>query len=77
MEMTPVTSSQLESVGYDPETMKLHIRFLSKGRSGGSLYEYDNVDLETYNGLVGADSVGRYFGSTIKGNSNYPYRKLE
>jgi hypothetical protein len=76
MEMTPVTSSQIESVGYDPDTMKLHIRFLSK-RGPGSLYQYDNVDLETFNGLVGADSVGRYFGSTIKGNSNYPYRKLE
>ena len=69
-EMVPVSSSQIEAVGFNAATNQLRIRFLKNG----SLYEYDNVDQATFDGLVNAPSVGSYFGAVIKGVN--PYRRI-
>lgn len=67
MNMIPVSSSDLESVGYENET--LYIRFHS-----GGLYQYAGVPDRVYRELMSAASHGRYFHSFIKGN--YPYQRI-
>ncbi|MDE7323914.1 MAG: KTSC domain-containing protein, partial [Lachnospiraceae bacterium] len=49
MNMIPVSSSNIASIGYDGST--LHIRFNS-----GSLYAYYNVPESVYSGLMNASS---------------------
>lgn len=77
MDRTAVDSSQMKSVGYDPGTQKLHIEFKSKtvdSNGEGPVYEYDNVPPGVHQDFMKAESKGRYFGQTIKGQ--YPYRRL-
>jgi len=66
---TPVTSSNLRSVGYDPQTQKLEIEFIS-----GGVYEYFTVPVNVYQGLMSAASHGRYFDQNIK--NIYQYRRI-
>lgn len=68
--MTPVTSSQIAAVGFNPETKQLRVSFIH----GNSLYEYDGVEQETYDDLVNASSVGSYFAQNVKGV--FPYRRI-
>jgi hypothetical protein len=56
MTRIPVTSSVLASVGYDPLRWILELEFHS-----GRVYEYYNISLGIYNGLLSAPSHGRYF----------------
>jgi len=69
MTRTPVKSSQISSVGYDPEKQKLEVEF-----KNGSVYEYDNVPQSTYNAFIGSPSVGEYFNRNLKWG--FVYRKL-
>jgi hypothetical protein len=70
MQRTPVTSSNLKSVGYDPDTRTLEIEFHS-----GGIYQYSGVPEAVYSGLMSASSHGSYFDSHIK-KAGYPYRKV-
>lgn len=70
MERLPVESSNLASVGYDPESAVLEIEFKS-----GGIYEYSGVPQSVYDGLINAESKGKYFHRYIK-NSEYPYSKI-
>ena len=75
MEYTKVESSQIEAVAHDPETNTLGIRFKSK--KGPSEYHYQNVSDKLYEGLVGAVSVGKFFGEHIKNDPvSFPFRKV-
>lgn len=67
MEMIPVVSSNLSSVGY--ENGVLYVSF----RHGG-IYSYEGVPYEVYQNLLKAPSKGKYFAAYIK--NSYPYRKL-
>ena len=69
MNRTKVTSSNIASIGYDSETEVLEIEFLA-----GSVYQYDSVPREEYDGLMLASSHGRYFRQHIRGR--YAYQKL-
>jgi hypothetical protein len=69
MERTPVTSSSLKSVGYDPQTHKLEIEYTS-----GGVYQYLSVPKEEVEGLLQAESLGRYFLENIR--DVYEYRKI-
>lgn len=60
MNMIPVSSSDIASIGYEGTTM--YIRFHS-----GGLYAYHNVPLSVYTGLMNASSHGQYFHAHIKG----------
>lgn len=66
MERQSVSSSDLQSVGYDPNTRTLEIRF----HSGGT-YRYFGVPAEVHVSLMGAPSHGRYFHRRIKGVYRY------
>ncbi len=65
MQLYPVTSSNLDSVGYSDGVMR--IRFKS-----GGLYEYHNITESVYTDLITASSVGKYFSDNIKDNPQYP-----
>ena len=71
MEMKPVTSSQIESIGHDPATNTMAIKF-----KGGGLYHYANVKPEQHQQLLGAESIGSHFGKNFKKNSSHPYTKI-
>lgn len=69
MERKHVSSSNLESVGYDANDEILEIKFHS-----GGIYQYFNVPLEKFESLLNASSKGRYFLSYIK--NRYRFRKI-
>jgi uncharacterized radical SAM superfamily protein len=69
MDMISVTSSNLESVGYEESSQTLQIRFLS-----GGMYEYFDVPSPIYEGLLDSSSKGRYFHQYIK--NNYRFNRL-
>ena len=58
MQMVPVSSSNLASVGY--ENGILIIRFHS-----GWAYQYTGVPVSVYNGLMNAPSKGKFFHAYI------------
>ena len=66
MKREQIKSSNISSVGYDRETLKLEVEFLS-----GAVYEYEDVPLEVYHNLMDAPSVGAYFSKYIKNNFKY------
>ena len=67
MTMTPVSSSNLSSVGYENGT--LYIRFHS-----GRLYAYYDVPVSVYEALMSADSHGKYFNANIR--NLYAYNRI-
>lgn len=69
MERLPVSSSTIESIGYDTVTAVLEIQF-----THGDLYEYFMVPHSTYLALLRAPSAGRFFGDSIR--NKYQFRKL-
>lgn len=64
---TPVESTAIKSVGYDPQSSVLEIEFVS-----GKVYQYFDVPTHIHSGLMSAESKGRYFNHTIK--DQYRYR---
>lgn len=62
MKRTPVDSSNVISVGHDPDTNQLHVEF-----SGGNVYVYEGVDADKHAALMNADSVGKFLNANIKG----------
>lgn len=70
MNRIPVSSSNLASVGYDPNTQILEVQFLH-----GGIYQYSNVPSSIYSSLMAASSHGSYFDLHIK-KAGYSYRKI-
>ncbi|TKK23427.1 KTSC domain-containing protein [Enterobacter cancerogenus] len=64
-----VSSSNLQSVGYDPSNKVLEIAF-----HNGGVYQYSGVPAAVHQGLLNAGSKGQYFHQHIK--NVYPYRKV-
>lgn len=62
MEYTPVRSTAIAQVGYDPDIKRLEVEFVS-----GQSYTFDSVPPEVAEGLVASASPGRFFQSSIKG----------
>lgn len=76
-----VQSSQIHSIGHDPDTNTLAIRFYSgwgEKKRVGSLYHYQNFTAEDFAAFRDAESKGKHFGAHIKPFAKkYPYRKIE
>ena len=70
MQRLPVDSSDIVSVGYDPKARVLEIEFKE-----GRIYEYLEVNPETYRLFTKADSYGQYFLSSI--NGRYRYKRID
>jgi hypothetical protein len=59
--MTPVKSSNIEAVDYDEQARKLTVRF-----KGGKTWTYADVPKPTYDTLMAAQSIGKYFHAHIR-----------
>ena len=69
MERYFVASSNLASVGYNPETETLEVEFLN-----GSIYQYFNVPQYIYDQLMQEGSKGRFLHTYIK--NFYPFSRV-
>lgn len=61
--LTPVESSQVRAIGYDAATKTLAVQFT---RGAGAIYHYPNVEPETHESFLKAESIGTFFGKHIK-----------
>lgn len=59
--MNPVVSSNIVSIGHDPDTSELHVEF-----SNGSKYIYHGISADQHAALVGAKSIGSHLHNQIK-----------
>ena len=62
IERSPVKSSNIKSVGWNPADKTLAVEF-----ADGSIYHYHDVEKDIHEGLVGSKSVGSYLHTNIKG----------
>jgi frataxin-like iron-binding protein CyaY len=69
MERKPVISSNIKSVGYDPDSKTMHVEF-----TNGGLYEYAGVEPAQHQALISAPSVGKHFGTHVRGQ--FQHRKI-
>ena len=58
-----VDSSMINKYVYNFATKSLKVEF-----TGGSLYEYANVEPDLYDNLCKAESIGKFFNEKIKNN---------
>lgn len=68
-EMLPVSSSNIESIGYDEQNQDVYVRFLN-----GSTYIYKGVPQHEYENLRDAPSLGSYLHRNYK--NVYPYERI-
>ena len=68
-EMLPVSSSNIESIGYSEDNQEVYVRFLN-----GSFYVYKGVPLHEYENLRDAPSLGSYLHRNFK--NVYPYERI-
>lgn len=61
MDRKYVSSSNISSIGYDSMNQILEVEFLN-----GSIYQYYDVPESLYEGLMVADSHGKYLNEYIK-----------
>ena len=69
MEFKPLTSSNIDGCHYDEKTQTLTVKF-----KNGGMYSYGGVVKDHYDGLMSAESAGKYLHSTIKGR--YKHSKV-
>lgn len=62
MDRQPVNSSNLASVGYNPDTETLEVEFAKTGK----VYEYYNVPLFMFERMMEAPSIGVFFNAEIR-----------
>lgn len=64
--LIPVDSSNIEAVGYDPESQVMHVKFRS-----GDTYQYSGVPADEHQALMSAPSIGGHFHRRIKGRYGF------
>lgn len=62
-----VDSSNLQSVGYDSETKTLEVQFNYADR----IYHYLEVPQEIFDGLMAAESKGKFLQQNVKNRYEY------
>lgn len=68
-EMLTVSSSTIESVGYNEQNQEVFVRFLN-----GSVYVYKGVPQHEYENLRDTQSLGSYLNRNYK--NVYPYERI-
>lgn len=58
---TPVKSSAIISVGYDPETKLMQVEM-----TGGNVYDYPDVDAADHKDFMASDSMGKHLSKHIR-----------
>ncbi|WP_017758189.1 KTSC domain-containing protein [Pseudacidovorax intermedius] len=61
--MAQVRSNQIACIGYDASTKTLAVQF---SRNLDHVYHYPNVEPETHEAFMAAESKGKFFGEHIK-----------
>lgn len=61
VEMVAVSSSNIAAIGHNAEQARLHVQFNS-----GATWVYLGVERETYEQMLKAESVGKFFNAVIK-----------
>lgn len=64
----PVTSSNIHTIGYDPDKRHLQVTFKKSGT-----YTYHDVSPEKYSALMAADSKGQHLSKHIVGKHRAEY----
>lgn len=67
MEMRPVVSSQIASIGWEDGTARVEFK-------SGSTYEYEGVPESVVDDIAGAASPGQQFAATLK--YGYSYKRV-
>ena len=67
---TPVKSSNLKSVGYDPQSLHLQVTFNS-----GETYDYFGVPPQAHTAFLSAKSKGTFFDNAIKKRFRHSKRR--
>lgn len=70
IKFVPVSSSNIESIGYDLDSMELYVRFHT-----GSTYVYYGVPESVYIAFLHAPSKGKFHNRLI--SKNYDYARVE
>lgn len=65
-----MTSSNILSIGYDPDNMILEVEFTT-----GAVYQYYDVPQSIYDGLMAADSHGTFLSAYVK-KGGYRYAQV-
>ena len=71
LEMKPVNSTNIISVGYNAEERTLVVDF-----HNGKRYKYHPVTEQGHRELINSDSIGKYFFKNIRGNKNITTTKM-
>lgn len=66
MKRSPVSSSNIKTIGYKKADKVLEVEFNS-----GRIYHYFEVPESVYNGLISAESIGKYHVENIKNKYSY------
>lgn len=66
MKRSPVNSSTIASVGYDPETQTMEVEF-----TNSNIYQYFDVPQTVYEELMNAESAGKFLNAQVKGVYRY------
>lgn len=62
-----IDSSSIDSIGYDPKTLDLHVDFHKTGR-----YIYENIPPQVYEEIMMSSSKGKtFFEKVVKPKYNY------
>lgn len=79
MKRTAVKSSQIHSIGFDPDSKTLEIEFARKDpKVEGSIYQYANITPSFHKELMEAESQGSFFINRIKRfPTAYPYKRID
>ena len=71
LEMKPVVSSNIATIGYDAPKERLCVQF-----QGGKCYEYVGVPGSTFVDLITANSTGKAFNRLIS-NEGVEFKQIE
>lgn len=64
MQMTPVESSNLAAVGFESGTLRVEFK-------NGGVYEYPNTPELHFQGLITAESAGKYFAQHLRSRKDF------
>lgn len=67
MNRRPVSSSNVASIGWEPQVEGADIGALEVEFKSGKIYRYADVPESEYEQLIGASSIGRHLSSNIIG----------
>lgn len=71
MKRSPVTSSNIKSVGYEEKTTLLEVEF-----NNGKVYQYHPVPMNIYLEMVASESIGTYFNKNIKNAPGIKFKAM-